>query len=370
MVAKKWLSFLPVILGIILVVALLSYLVLRDHPNLEGFASPVLSTPKCPDNYTFFNDKRGDSFCCQGEVDRYNHTCKARGDKQMCSMKPDMKDPRTNVSGGGWSDIVEGEGPSSYEYVDVSQYPNVGGMYLKDTDMESVKKICEREPECKAILEFKDREPSGLMRTLYALLMDPPKQYGKNYKNLYRSVTKLENKPFTSSNRKLPLCSDMIQKSHSQSQAQCPRSLSNYASVGKCCLTQADLDGYDCRGPDNADKKRYCRLVGPLTPGEQLCSNLNMGEQAAGSCPSGFAQMTYPLGDREVQKYGSAASGINIPVCFGMDKTCIPDQVIQQLQSRGIYTDKKVDTWAYSCKGWKTANVDRDLTKKLDTVYM
>jgi hypothetical protein len=283
-------------------------------------------------------------------------------------MKPDMKDPRTNVIGGGWSDVVEGEGwrGAGAEFIDVSQYSNVfQGRFLQNTDMETVKKLCEREPECKAVTEYNH---NGLM--LYGMLMDLPVQWGKTYKNLFRSATKQENKPFTYSNRKLPLCSDMIQKSHSQSQAQCPRSLSNYASIGKCCLTQADLDGYDCRGPDNADKKRYCRLVGPLAPGEQLCSNLNMGEQAAGSCPSGFAQMTYPLGDREVKKYGSAASGINMPVCFGMDKTCIPDQVIQQLQSRGIYTDKKVDTWAYSCKGWKTANVDRDLTKKLDTVYM
>jgi hypothetical protein len=164
-----------------------------------------------------------------------------------------------------------------------------------------------------------------------------------------------------------------VHETNVQNQAQCPRNLSNFASIGKCCLTQADFDGYDCRKVDNADKKRYCKLSGPLAPGEQLCGNVSIQEKVQnveGTCPAGMAQITYPLGDREVKKYGSAASGVQVPVCFGMDKTCIPDVVVQELQSKGVFKDKRMDTWSYSCSGWKSVHVDRNLSKTMDTQYV
>jgi len=264
--AKKWMSLLPILIGVVIVVGIIVYIVVRDHPQFEGFAAPILNTPKCPDNFTFFNDKRGDSFCCAGQIDPYSHKCEASGDNQLCAMKPNVQDPRKT------------------------------------------------------------------------------------------------------SPRTLPLCSAMIRETHTRKEASCPGTLPNFASIGKCCKTQADLDGYDCRKHDNEDKKRYCKLAPPLLPGEQLCNNLNMAETA--QCPSGFAKISYQLGDREVQKYGTAAAGVQMPVCFGMDKTCIPDNIVKDLQSRGLYNDKNSDLWEYSCKGWKTAHVDRDLTKTMDKTYI
>ena len=264
--AKKWMSLLPILFALAVVVGIVGYVIIRDHPQFEGFAVPNLNTPKCPNSFTFFNDKRGDSFCCAGQIDPYAHKCEASGDNQLCAMRPNVQDPRKT-------------------------FPSI-----------------------------------------------------------------------------LPLCSAMIRETHTKKEESCPGSLPNYASIGKCCKTSADLDGYDCRKHDNEDKKRYCKLAPPLLPGEQLCNNKSMEETA--QCPPGFAKISYQLGDREVQKYGHNAHGVNIPVCFGMDRTCIPDTAVKNLQSRGLYNDKNADLWGYSCKGWKTINVDRDLTKKIDTKYI
>lgn len=62
----------------------------------EGFGvPPVLNTPQCPVGYKFFNDSRGESFCCAGEVNRYTHTCLAKGPQQLCALKPGSDDPRS-----------------------------------------------------------------------------------------------------------------------------------------------------------------------------------------------------------------------------------------------------------------------------------
>ena len=172
--------------------------------------------------------------------------------------------------------------------------------------------------------------------------------------------------------RILPLCSDMITKNHVTRQASCPGSLPNYASIGKCCLNNPDLDDFDCISTDYADKSKYCKLKGPLAPGEQLCSSINMMKKATSSCPAQIPGMIYyKTGAREVAAYGANAGNVNVPVCMGMDKMCIPDVAIQHLQkTNGLYKDKKIPTWAYSCSGWSTANVQKDTTIKLDTTYL
>jgi len=170
--------------------------------------------------------------------------------------------------------------------------------------------------------------------------------------------------------RILPLCSSLITDNHLQQQASCPGSLPNYASIGKCCLSNPDLDDYDCMPSDNKDFKRYCKIKGPLLPGEQLCSNVNMMETV--QCPSQIPDMiTYKTGKREADAYGAAASGVNVPVCLGMDNICIPDSAITNLQSSvGLYKDKNIATWAYSCSAWDTVNVKKDTTVKMDKTYI
>lgn len=265
------------ILTAIAVVLLVIYIVSRTESSpiahfmqwisthVEGFSSPVLDTPKCPIGYKFFNDAKGDSFCCGGQINPYSHTCLAKGIDSICAFKPNVPNP--NGSG------------------------------------------------------------------------------------------------------TLPLCSKLIRSNHATSQASnCPESLPNYANVGKCCYNPSDLDGNDCSKSDNADFSKYCKTSGPLQPGEQQCSALRMSEQAF--CPTGLSKIKYTLGQRESAKYGKDATGINIPVCFGMDQTCIPDNVVSELQKYGIYGDKTSESWKYACSGWEKINVQRDLTGNMDSTYV
>ena len=172
--------------------------------------------------------------------------------------------------------------------------------------------------------------------------------------------------------RILPLCSSMITENHTTQQQACPESLPNYASIGKCCSGHPDLDDYDCMPSDNADKKKYCKLKGPLAPGEQLCSQMNMMTSATTSCPKEIPQLImYKTGAAEVAAYGDKAGNLPVPTCFGMNEVCIPDSVIQYYQkNNGLYKDKDIPTWAYSCSGWSTVNVKKDLTVDMDESYL
>lgn len=356
-------TLLPILVGIVLVVAIIMYVIVRDHPYMEGFTAAILSTPNCPDNYTFFNDKRGDSFCCAGRVNPYTHTCDATGLNGLCAMRPNMTDTRKDISGVCWKDASPGYG---FKVGWQRAIPIKGGFvgsgedffFSPNTTFEEAKKLCELDPECVAVTTFNDRGSNITM-----LLKDAPTPGGMGGNP--RTVLK---KKCVNTSKILPMCPNILQATHYRNEAKCPGNLPNYASIGKCCMTKVDLTGRDCRKPDNDDKKRYCKLYPPLAPGEQLCNNLKMEESA--NCPSGFAKISYQLGNREVQKYGAAAAGVQIPVCFGMDKTCIPDATIKQLQSKGIYSDKNPETWEYSCKGWQTVNVNHDYTQSMDKTYI
>lgn len=54
---------------------------------------PFLVMGICPAGFTFFNDKRGDSFCCKGPVT--NKQCTASGKYTMCGLAPNLPDPRS-----------------------------------------------------------------------------------------------------------------------------------------------------------------------------------------------------------------------------------------------------------------------------------
>jgi len=235
---------------------------------VEGFSAPILSTPQCPEGYKFFNDRRGESFCCSGTINPYTHTCDAKDSNGICSFKPGVQDPRKTT-------------------------------------------------------------PSGLA-----------------------------------------VCSDIIIKSHQESQsAFCPESLPNYVSKGKCCATGADLEGADCIADDNRDTRRYCIAKGVPAPGEQSCSQMQVSETT--TCPTGLAKMPYTLGGRELAKYGGAMAkgSVNIPICFGMESSCIPDKAVDYAKANGAFTDKG-DNWQYTCSNWKKLNIDRDLTGTYDKTYV
>jgi len=266
----------PLVLGALLLLAVVLIVARQEtspiaafaqwiSARVEGFAAPIGDVPKCPNGFRFFNDKRGESFCCAGTVNPYTHVCEAKEPQALCAFQPGTVDPRTS----------KGE---------------------------------------------------------------------------------------------LPLCSAMIAKTTATAQKKlCPGGLPNYASAGKCCLHDTDLDGVNCTSLD-ADPKNYCVTAGtPLKSGERSCDSLRMEESSF--CPASLNKISYTLGDKEVKKYGDAAKGKTIPVCFGMEGSCIPNNVLEILQPEGVYTGKQLGAWNYSCGMWEKRNVDRDMTGPSDASY-
>jgi hypothetical protein len=277
MIPQKAIKYMPIFIVIVLLLVII-YIVKQTDTSpvakvvqwlstrIEGFAPSPLNPPKCPDGFTFFNDKSGDSFCCGGSVNPYSHTCLAKNRDKLCAFKPNMKDPRNSA-------VV------------------------------------------------------------------------------------------------LPLCSKLIKAQITAAQkAFCPKSLPHYASSGKCCLSGTDLDGRNCLKFDSANKSRYCVIGNTLKSGEQKCDLMQLKDSA--KCPSGLSSTMYTLGAKEIKKYGPRAKGQTIPVCFGMESSCIPNSVIKSVQAKGIFTDKKdLNNWIYACGGWEKINVHRDLTGKMDKAY-
>lgn len=268
----------PILLALLVLVVVL-YIVLRPDSSsitsatkwlsshIEGFAVALGDTPKCPNGFKFFNDKKGESFCCGGSVNPYTHACEATEPSKLCAFKPEMKDPRNPA--------VE-----------------------------------------------------------------------------------------------LPLCSSMIARTtQTAAKEKCPGKFPNYASIGKCCFTDSDLDGYDCTSIDRSDPNRYCVTAGhPLKAGEKQCGALQMEENAF--CPAPLRKIPYTLGESEERKYGPAAQGVTIPVCFGMESSCIPNNVVTTVQSNGVYADKNVNNWKYACSQWEKVHLRRDLTGRMDESYI
>ena len=168
----------------------------------------------------------------------------------------------------------------------------------------------------------------------------------------------------------IPLCGTLIENTHTQNQSMCPSTLPNYAMVGKCCQHNPDTDGFDCIPSDNADTNKYCKVMGPLNPGEHLCAETAMLDKA--TCPKQIPQKTtYTTGQKEAAVYGANTGGLAVPVCFGMNDVCIPDSAISYYQStKGLYKGKDIENWSYSCSGWENTNVKLQDTSKMDKKYL
>lgn len=217
---------------------------------VEGFAAKIVATPKCPAGARFFNDAKGDSFCCRGKLDPYKHNCSATGANDLCAHKAGVPDPRAP-------------------------------------------------------------------------------------------------------GRTLIECASLIEKEHQDDQSRfCPVSLPHYGAIGKCCQSGTDMDNNDCIAYDNKDPKRYCKLRGPLRPGEQLCSDVKLFETT--KCPTGLERITYtPVGQ----------NARPLPACFSIQRNCVPDNVIQVAKADGIGVLKDVPAnWEFSCGQYEKVYVRRDLT--------
>ena len=66
--------------------------------KIEGFGVAPTDVPLCPNNYKFFNDTKGESMCCAGNVDPYKHTCDSTNADDLCAFIPGMKDPRDSTN--------------------------------------------------------------------------------------------------------------------------------------------------------------------------------------------------------------------------------------------------------------------------------
>ena len=359
---KAAFNFMPMIV-IIAVLAVVGYIALRPDSSpiakgvqwissqIEGFTAPILDTPKCPDGFRFFNDDVGESFCCKGNVNPYTHKCEASGRQ---TVEYDM---RTDYGHGPY-DVIEWVGGKS----------NISSKELYSMCHNN----CTNNPNCK---QFTVLDKMFVCLTYKSV--DTSNPLGKGLKTYIKKAGHSNNlcafKEGVKDPRKrdgsiLPSCNSMITRTHSDKQNKlCPGSKPNYASIGKCCTMNSDMDGYDCGDYDNEDPSRYCVLGEPKKDGERRCSDLQMSEGV--KCPDGMNISWYGMGQREVKKYGNAANNTWLPVCMGIDNTCIPDPVISILQERGLYTDKKAEQWKYSCSGYKKRYIDRDTTVRLDNSY-
>lgn len=217
--------------------------------HMEGFAEKIIATPKCPAGARFFNDAKGDSFCCRGSVDIFKHTCSAEKYSDLCAHKSGVRDPR------------------------------------------DPKRVL---MECAALIE---------------------NEYRTDQSNF------------------------------------CPASMPHYGSIGKCCQTGTDLDNNDCLAYDNKDPKRYCKIRGPLTQGEQLCSDIKLYETT--TCPDGLERIMFTPTGQNARR---------LPACFSPERNCIPDDVINQAKTDGITSLNVPENWDYTCSKYTKVNVNRDLT--------
>jgi len=323
--------------------------------GVEGFsAPPIPESPQCPIGYKFFNDEQGASFCCRGSVNPYTHQCEAKVGEGR--METPYKEYLNQDSGGG--DIA---------------------CYFDGRSVDFCKNACDNDPKCKSYNNIhRGGRQEGCCHKYISSPISPfpgggVDLYVKQEKRFVPDNSLCAFEPNHADPRDpkktLPLCSTLIENTHAKNQAACPGNLPNYAMIGKCCQHNPDMDGFDCIASDNADTNKYCKIKGPLKPGERLCAEVDMLDSAV--CPTQIPQkISYMTGSKEATAYGANAAGVSVPVCFGMNDVCIPDSAISYFQKEnGLYKDKNISNWSYSCSGWSNVNVNKDQATKMNTSY-
>ena len=137
---KQFLS-LRVVVGLIVMVLILTSVWSAVRPTTEGFADKVVATPKGPNGARFFNDAKGDSFCCRGQVDAYKHTCMATGYTDLCAHKSGVRDPRdpsrTLVECASLIEREHNEDQSKFCPKSLPHYGSVGKCCQSGTDIDN-----------------------------------------------------------------------------------------------------------------------------------------------------------------------------------------------------------------------------------------
>lgn len=347
------------IVFVVAIVCIVIYIVARDsrwfRKLYEGFASgPTMDSPICPQGYTFFNDENGDSFCCKGRVNPYTHQCEA-------------------PTGTGHNEI------NYKEYKNQDHGGDDIACYFDGRSTSFCKDACDSDPNCKSYNAIHrggrqegccHKHSGGPIGPFPGGGVDLYVKQGQKFVSDANMCAFEPNTPDPRNPKQtLPLCNTLIGEIHEKNQAACPTSLPNYAMIGKCCAHNPNTDGFDCIPTDNADKNKYCKVVGPLNPGERLCNEVGVMDTA--SCPAQLPEkVTYVTGEKEAKVYGAGASGVTLPVCFGMNTLCIPDNVIGYNQdANGLFKGKDIKNWSYACSAWKEKNVNMNQAAQQDTSY-
>lgn len=97
---KYTVPYLPLLVSGIVILIVIHIVTAKKNPiqelwkTIEGFQAPIVTTPRCPDLYKFFNDAGGESFCCNGSINPYTHACTATRSQDLCAFAPETPDPR------------------------------------------------------------------------------------------------------------------------------------------------------------------------------------------------------------------------------------------------------------------------------------
>jgi len=176
----------------------------------------------------------------------------------------------------------------------------------------------------------------------------------------------------------LPLCNQVAEKTaKTNSQNNCPPSLPYYAvgnigpgksSIQSCCKNQTNNNGTDCTSMD-LQNNNFCRIGPVVKASDRDCGTLRQFENA--TCPPELQKTLYTMGKTESAVYPKA-SGIQAPLCFGVQHSCYPDDVVSKLQDQGVFTNEPKDpkNWAFACAGYTSQYVDKLANPSFQSTYV
>lgn len=331
----------------------------------EGFASTT--SPKCPSAvidangnqvspaYKFFTDPTGESLCCAGTVNPLTHKCTISN----------------AILTGGYTTEANVVLPWN-DRIDLTAAPasaaSFVAAYNQSPTITSAKALCSALPACKAFVFM-----TGLNgRPNNAIFYNSPTMTRIPYTNnnetaiLYLPIT-LEGSGLCAfrpgvpdprdKSRTLALCATVQDNTAVANGTNvCPPSLPKYAASAtkqSCCKTATNLDETDCAASD-IEKRTFCRIN--ATGDEPDCATMRSYEKAV--CPPGLQKISYTLGSAESQAY-PVARGLKVPLCFGIQDSCFPDDTVVDLRNKGVFTREPNPNdpagsrlWKYACGGY------------------
>lgn len=126
---------------IVLLLFLYTFIIMFRRYTREGFADKIVATPKCPAGARFFNDKKGDSFCCRGGLNPFTHTCSGTGENDICAHKGGVPDPRNPgrilVECAALIEREHRQDQSTFCPKALPHYGSVGKCCMSGTDMDN-----------------------------------------------------------------------------------------------------------------------------------------------------------------------------------------------------------------------------------------